>query len=267
MSTTLTQNERDASHPPPAGSAGDAVWNRVWQHAPSHSKDRSMLDRERRSPRWKRIVGELTREYGAIAGLRTIELGSGRGDLSVLLAQHGARVTLVDHSQSALDAARERFQRLGLKAEYCRGNLLGDLSGWRDRFDVSLSSGVIEHFTGKDRSQAIDGHRKVLRRGGCTIISVPHSWCLPYRFWKMYLELRGWWPYGLEQPYSKREITDRAIYVGFQRITALTHSFWQSVGDHWIKGLLKRNVDWSTHVSRLDEYMGLLLLMIAYRDR
>ena len=51
----------------------------------------------------------LNNAFGRIKGLNTIELGSGRGDLSVLLAERGANVTLLDASDAALEQARERF--------------------------------------------------------------------------------------------------------------------------------------------------------------
>ncbi len=193
---------------------GPAVWDRLWRQRPPDARDATLIARERRSPRWRTIVAKLEAWFGTLAGLRTIELGSGRGDLSALLGQRGARVTLLDTSDRALAQARHRFDRMRLKAEFVQADMLGALDRVREPFDVALSSGVIEHFTSQDRTRAVRAHYDVLRRGGATIISVPHAWCLPYRMWKSYLELRGWWPYGMELPYSTRELSRRAFGAG-----------------------------------------------------
>lgn len=245
--------------------SGTQVWDRLWTHRPSDEKDARLLDRELRSPRWSLVVDRLEKTFGSIAGLRTIELGCGRGDLSALLARKGARVTLFDRSTSALREARRRFARLELPAAYHHGDMLGALDGHHARYDVALSLGVVEHFRGRERTHVIGAHHRVLRPGGMAIISVPHAWCLPYRVWKSYLEIRGWWPYGMEQPYTKAEMTRRARKAGFGRVETHALGFWQSVGDQWIKQLTARRPDWVDWRSRLDDAMGLVLLMFAWR--
>lgn len=251
---------------PPLTATGSEVWERVWRHRPSDAKDDALLAREYRGPRWRLMVERLTSSLGTICGLRTLELGSGRGDLSILLAEAGACVTLIDRSDRALHEARRRFDRLGLTAEYRQGDILdlpGDCLG---QFDVTLSIGVLEHFQGEQRTRAIQSHHDTLRPGGLAIISVPHAWCPPYRLWKAYLELRGWWPYGMEIPFTHREIVKRARSAGFGRAESISLGLWQSIGDHWIKRLRGRGPDWSNRPSRLDQMMGLVLLLFAQRD-
>lgn len=267
--TTVDTSPADTSAPAsPGARAGTdipAVWDNLWRHAPSVAKDDALIERERRSPRWRRVASELAAGFGSITGLRTIELGSGRGDLSALLAQLGAEVTLLDTSERALAQAQARFDRLGLEVRCVCGDMLDESNGIAGQFDVSLSSGVIEHFRGDDRTRVIRSHFDVLTPGGMTVISVPHARCLPYRLWKFYLELRGWWPYGMEIPYSKAELLRRARQIGFDQADAWCMGFWQSVGDHWGKSFLGRGVDWVDKRSCLDGVMGLVLLMIARR--
>jgi len=245
--------------------ANTRVWDRVWQHEPSLSKDNALLDREKRSPRWSMILKRVQEHFGSIRELKTIELGSGRGDLSALLAQLGAQVTLLDANQHAHDQARHRFDRLGLTAMYVQNDMMGTLDDHQDKYDVSMSSGVIEHFEGPDRLQVIRAHYDVLRRGGLAIISVPHSRCAPYRLWKRYLEFRGCWPYGMEIPYSKSEMRKRANQAGLQQVQLQCMGFWQSVGDHWGKSVLHKNVDWIERTSILDSSMGFVLLKMGVR--
>jgi cyclopropane fatty-acyl-phospholipid synthase-like methyltransferase len=207
----------------------------------------------------------LTRTFGQVAGLRTIELGSGRGDLSVLLAERGAKATLLDASDQALVQAERRFDRLGRAAEFVQADLFDLSQRLHRRFDVALSSGVIEHFRGDRRSDAIRAHFDVLRDGGLAVISVPHAWCLPYRLWKGYLELRGWWPYGLEIPYTKRELIRRARETGFRQAEAVALGFWQSIGDRLRPGQSGRRRDWVARRSILDPFMGLSAVLFAQR--
>ncbi|MCO6437537.1 MAG: class I SAM-dependent methyltransferase [Phycisphaerae bacterium] len=241
-----------------------AVWDRVWQREVPVVKDDAILDRERRGPRWKLVRGAVTGRFGSFRGLRCIELGSGRGDLSVLMAEQGANVTLFDYSDTALDAAQRRFDRLGLQAEFLRGDFLNDRSV-EDSFDVASSLGVIEHFRGDDRTRTVRAHLNALRPGGLAVISVPHAACIPYRIWKFYLERRGRWPYGTELPYSKTELGRRCVQAGFEEVALHTFGFWQSVGDHWVKQFTPYRPDWSASRSIWDRWMGLVLLAMAWK--
>lgn len=215
--------------------------------------------------RWELTLARLTAAFGRIDGLNTIELGSGRGDLSVLLARRGANVTLFDASDRGLDQARRRFDRLDLPARFERGDMLGALEAQRGQFDVALSSGVIEHFRGDERTQVIRAHHDVLVPGGMSIISVPNAHCLPYRLWKVYLERRGCWPYGMEIPYTKRELLRRAGRAGFAEADASCMALWQSISAHWGRSVFHKQVDWDDRRSLWDRSMGLVLLMFARR--
>ena len=240
-------------------------WDRLWRHCPGETQDDALIARERGSQRWASIHERLEEVFGSTRGLRTVELGSGRGDLSALLAEAGARVTLLDSSAAALSQARLRFARLGLPATYEQGDIFETHQAWRGSFDVALSSGVIEHFHGEQRTRIVRIHYDILEPGGLAIISVPNAWCIPYRVWKFYLELRRWWPYGLEIPYTRSELVQRARAAGFSRVEARCMGLWQSVSAHLMRGLLGLNVDWSRRSSFLDRTMGSTLLVFGRR--
>ncbi len=247
--------------------AGPAVWERLWRLPTPAFKDDWLLARERISPRFRRVVEFLESTFGELTGLRTIELGCGRGDLSALLAQRGAQVTLLDASGAALGQARRRFERLQLHADSVNADLLASPGPLRERFDVALSSGVIEHFRGSDRMRAIAAHAAFVREGGAVAISVPNAWCLPYRLWKLYLEMRGCWPYGLEIPYSTRELRGCAQRTGLSVVVIAGLGFWQSIGDHWVRGVMHRHVDWVERAGPLDQALGMSLLLLACKPR
>lgn len=242
---------------------GDAVWTRLWRNAPPLEKDDAILSRERRGPRWQWAKQELHAHFGNLIGLKSIELGSGRGDLSVMLAEQGAVVTLLDVNTTALQSAAERFTRLGLRGALVQSDLREVRGIQGGPFDVAVSIGVIEHFSGSARTDVLRAHYDALRPGGMAIVSVPHAWCLPYRIWKAYLELRGWWPYGLEIPYSKSELARRAREAGFAQIDLRSMGLRHSVGEHWIKRFTGKRPEWMDTPSALDPLMGLSLVMIA----
>lgn len=261
MSTSVTEAR---VLPPASGTAGPGVWEQLWRRQPSEAADDAQLARERRSPRWAALVAHLEATFGKIEGLRTVELGSGRGDLSALLAQRGAEVTLLDYSSAALGQAQRRFERLGLEARYEQTDLLGALEGLQGKFDVALSSGVLEHFKGHARTRALRAHYQVLSPRGFCLVSVPHAWCVPYRLWKLYLEVRGWWPYGMEIPFGRAELERRARRAGFARSETRAVGFWQAFGDHWGRSLLGRGPDWVDKPSCCDQALGLNLLLFAW---
>ena len=239
MTDTLEKNVINDSEQA-AAISGQQVWENVWKHIPSDDKDDQLLHREKTGKRWQLIEKYILSTFGTIQGLKTIELGSGRGDLSVLLAKQGAHVTLLDCNESALQAARERFDRLGLHANFVSDDMFSNLKDKFGEFDVSLSSGVVEHFVKDQRTAAIRAHADVLHENGLSIISVPHAMCPTYRLWKFYLEIRGWWPYGYENPYSKMELSRRATDAGFSFYKTHSTHFIDSLEYHFFKGLLKK---------------------------
>jgi len=82
------------------------IWERKWRNT---AFDSGIVKRHLRSNRWKKISKRVRNHFGSFKGLRVVELGSGRGTESLLMALHGADVTLVDNSNTALKRAKELF--------------------------------------------------------------------------------------------------------------------------------------------------------------
>ena len=203
------------------------TWDTVYANADARlAADR--LARERARKRWKELTAYLKENYGN-QKLKCVELGSGEGDFSALLAQQGHDVTLVDFSDAALAAAKRRFESLGLKATFIKADLFKFTQVNRGQFDLSVSLGVAEHFSGEMRQKIIAAHHIVLNHEGTAFISVPNKHCLPYRVWKKYLEARGLWRYGYEAPFSPSELKRTAEASGLNHCTTYNTGFAASV--------------------------------------
>ena len=183
------------------------VWHAVWSATRLTAEGvRKTIRREQRTLRWQAIRKAFAGHFGSLQGARTIELGAGTGDISLLLALEGARPTLYDADEQALELARFKFSVAGLKPELCTGDFLNLDAALLGRFDAAVSYGTVEHFAGDDRYLACQAHTDVVRPGGMVAISVPNAHCLPYRVNKWWKERRGTWSWGLEIPYTRAEL-------------------------------------------------------------
>ena len=112
-----------------------AKWDVLW----SQVKEISLNDFDRE------IMLNLSR-YVRFQARTVLELGCGRGILSRFALEHGAvSATLVDSSGEALRLARRVMAGLGA-VEFVQADILD--SRPERKFDIVLSSGVVEHFRG-----------------------------------------------------------------------------------------------------------------------
>jgi 2-polyprenyl-3-methyl-5-hydroxy-6-metoxy-1,4-benzoquinol methylase len=140
-------------------------------------------------------------------GKRVLEMGCGTGINTMFMAKRGARVTFLDFSRESLDIVRRNMCRLGIDGEL----VLGDMFEYNfdGEFDVVHSEGVIEHFTGPARQQAVDKHAEAARRGGHVLVVVPHMGSGAYRLGKYIAEKSRTWVHGKEYPYTRHELEER----------------------------------------------------------
>jgi SAM-dependent methyltransferase len=243
------------------------VWEAVWAGAERPTDGLDSPDGAAFDARWRRIRDLLAARHGSLHGVRTIELGAGRGDYSTLLAGLGADVTLLDLNARALQAARGRFRRLGLPAQFVQADLFRLPAATVGAFDAALSFGLLEHFRGARRGRVAAAHAATLRRGGLAFISVPHAVCLPYRLYKAYLEARHWWPYGSEHPVCRWTMRRVARDAGLRPLWTLATSHRKAVfllaGALGLRRLVRD--DWR-RASRLDRWVGMDLMLCAERE-
>ncbi len=113
-----------------------------------------------------RVMDTLERgvlEGRSVKGLRVLDLGSGRGGLSVMLAIRGAKVTALDLRKRNCRILRLRASRYGLKVKAVRavGEALPFASGV---FDLVICKDVTEHCRNPDR--LLEEIARVLTGGG-----------------------------------------------------------------------------------------------------
>lgn len=112
------------------------------------------------------------------AGLRTLDVGCGAGELSAALRSRGAAFAAgIELDPAAAARARPRLDEL------IEGNILnGDLPWAPESFDLLIFADVLEHLPDPDR--VLTRCLELLARGGRVVVSVPNM-----RFWSVLLRL------------------------------------------------------------------------------
>lgn len=80
-------------------------------------------------------------------GLSILEMGSGRGGLSLLLARMGAKVTLLDFSESALSQAKNIFSFEGFEVDVIHGDVTHPDLCLSKKFDIIVDSHLLHCLT------------------------------------------------------------------------------------------------------------------------
>lgn len=214
-----------------------ADWEGLWRRSPL---DGHALAAEAATPRWRAQERLVRERFGSFSGLEVIEVGAGRGVNALLYAQRGARVTLLDLSELPLEQARQLFSAQGVEAAFVTGDVFDLPAGLRDRFDVSMSFGLCEHFLGDRRRAVIGAHLEAARPGGVAMIGVPNRFAPVYRLWKGVLMRRGTWPLGTEVPFSAAEVARLARACGGEPLEPAYGSFAASVVNHGVNQALHK---------------------------
>lgn len=144
-------------------------------------------------------LGILDRVLGDLRGRTVLDAGSGTGLNSLALSARGAKVTLLDIAQPALDIAKTYYEEQGLEAELVQGSIF-EMPFPDGTFDVVWNTGVIEHFEPPERRLAVREMLRVMKPNGTTITINPNAGAGIYRFAKDWAERHGRWDVGFELP-------------------------------------------------------------------
>lgn len=204
------------------------LWDSVWDKPTTVEKDIYTVAKEERLIRWQRMEAMMLERFGSLEGLSAIEIGAGRGTNAALMAQRGAKVTVLDYSDAALERAQRLFDALDLQVELVNDDALDLPESLRNRFDVSMSFGLAEHFLDARRSGILEAHFDVLNDKGLTFISVPNSRNPPYRLYKWITERTGAWGVGEEYPFTREELENYCAELGIEEYGFFGDSLWRS---------------------------------------
>lgn len=182
------------------------LWDRAWGREVTPEQDAFNRAREESGVRWKRTRRLIEQRLGGFDDAKVIELGAGAGTVAACMAALGAHVTVLDFSTKALSRSREFFTRAGITGDFVEADALAMPPEHQGTYDISMSYGLAEHFTGEERQRIIEAHLRTLRPGGVTLISVPNAANPPYRVYKVLAELAGFWGSGEEYPFHRREL-------------------------------------------------------------
>lgn len=168
---------------------------------------------------WTELIVEHTRDCATV-----LDLGSGRGDHSAMLARAGRRPTLVDWSPQNIEFSRQMFAACDVKGRFCVGDITRPLPFDSNSFDAVFSCGVLEYFDREQVAAIISEAFRVARKR--VIVLVPNAFSIAYRVGKWYMERSGTWTWGGEAPsYSQKSAFEQAGAVGTTELTvAARHS-------------------------------------------
>ncbi len=100
---------------------------------------------------------------GDINGKSVLDIGCGGGLLSEEFAKAGARVTGVDLSPTAIDAAREHAEKSGLTIDY-RNCAIKELVDRGETFDIVICAEMLEHVD--DLAKTVEESANLVKNGG-----------------------------------------------------------------------------------------------------
>lgn len=107
-----------------------------------------------------------------LTGLNTIEVGCGTGSLSLLFSQVAKSVTLLDYTENSLKLAKVLFQtRCISNCSFVQDDLF-DLHHDK-KYDLVISSGLLEHFKGKELLTCLNAHKHLAKKNGSVVIIAP----------------------------------------------------------------------------------------------
>jgi len=190
------------------------LWNKKWEKL---LEKRDLLSKD--TPDDKRYYTEFTNMIinNNILGNSACELGCGTGRHLTYLNGYFKRLCFIDGSKKALKVAKSMAKSNGIhNASFIQKNIF-DTKDFRERFDLVLNSGVIEHYPKKDIKRIIKIMIKLTKRSGKVLVAWPNLRSLS----SIYLNYSGS-PITTEKYYCPEEIYYLMQLEGLKNIKQLT---------------------------------------------
>ena len=207
--------------------------NKIIRHAPDTSTDKRIWDPPADDDTiknmgrrimsavfqlcWKRAVEICARKDKPLDRLKVVEVGCGTGTMALTFGLLGASVTLIDFNEDVLKRARKIYELYNCSARFINANCLENTpDDLRGAFDIVISVGLAEHFTGEARKLCFKYHAALLKKGGFVFIGVPNRFSPFYRFVRFFRILTGTWMIDVEVPFSRYELKDIVREAGLK---------------------------------------------------
>lgn len=105
-------------------------------------------------------------ESGKVKPCKTIDLGCGSGSYAIYLASLGFDVTGIDISSSIIEIAKKNAKDRGMICNFIVGDVLHDLSNFKENFDFAYDWELLHHIFPKERKKHVKGVWELLNPGG-----------------------------------------------------------------------------------------------------
>jgi len=148
--------------------------------------------RENKASAWTNEMLALTHE-----GETVLEIGSGSGETSLVLALNNRVATALDFSKECLDLTDLASKELNVDLKLVLADAMEELPFKDNEFDVIFHAGLLEHFEKDERIRLLKNWGRCCKR---MISFIPNAASLAYRVGKANMERKGTWSWGKELP-------------------------------------------------------------------
>ena len=198
---------------------------------------------------------------------RILDLGSGRGNHSAVLALNGKETTLLDWSKENVNFSERLFALMNLEGRFYQADMMKPLPFETNSFDTVFSCGVFEYFTSETIRGILAEALRVSKKRG--IIMVPNALSIAYRIGMWHMKQTGQWQWGGEVP----SYTLKPYFRGLSNLRVFEFSvgarisldFLTMLGGGAIKKLCTRLLNLRDHPNPTLFRQGYLLVTIAER--
>ena len=105
-------------------------------------------------------------DTGKVKSCKTIDLGCGTGNYALYLASRGFDVTGIDISPTAINIAKEKAKKKGVRCNFLVANVLGDLFEVKETFDFAFEWELLHHVFPEQRMMYVESVYKLLNPKG-----------------------------------------------------------------------------------------------------
>lgn len=144
---------------------------------------------------WNQVLKNYTRDSH-----RILDLGSGRGENSAMLALQDKETTLFDWAPDNLNFSRRLYETLNKHATFIQGDMTKRLPFDNNTFDTVFSCGVFEYFTDQQIMNILKETFRIAKKR--VIILVPNAYSACYRLGMWYMKKNNNWPWGGERAFK-----------------------------------------------------------------